>query len=118
MQRIAAIACELWLPSNEEVMELMEPKTEIIMIGHILEKKIVFKLYEAIKDINVDVKHCEITFTTLKEGIEEKKPSTMRFYLIGPKEERKKAIKEIEKLAKATGCGIEKIDYERLWEKK
>jgi hypothetical protein len=94
---------------------LIEPKTEIIMVGHVLEKGIVFKLYEAIKDIDVDVKHCEISFTTLKEGIEEKKPSTMRFYLVGPKKEREKAIKEIEKLSQDFGCGMESVDYDKLW---
>lgn len=94
---------------------MIEPKTEIIMVGHVLEKGIVFKLYEAIKDIDVDVKHCEISFTTLKEGIEEKKPSTMRFYLVGPKKEREKAIKEIEKLSQDFGCGMESVDYDKLW---
>jgi ACT domain-containing protein len=96
---------------------VIEPKTEIIMVGHILEKGIVFKLYEAIKDIDVDVKHCEISFTTLKDGIEEKKPSTMRFYLIGPKEERDKALKKIEELAQETGCGVQRVDYDKLWVK-
>jgi ACT domain-containing protein len=96
---------------------LIEPKTEIIIVGHILEKGIVFKLYEAIKNIDVDVKHCDISFTTLKEGIEERKPSTMRFYLVGPKEEREKAIKEIEKLAEKNDCGVEKVDYDKLWAK-
>jgi ACT domain-containing protein len=96
---------------------LIEPKTEIIIVGHILEKGIVFKLYEAIKNIDVDVKHCDISFTTLKEGIEERKPSTMRFYLVGPKEEREKAIKEIEKLAEENDCGVEKVDYDKLWAK-
>lgn len=96
---------------------MIEPKTEIIIVGHILEKGIVFKLYEAIKNIDVDVKHCDISFTTLKEGIEERKPSTMRFYLVGPKEEREKAIKEIEKLAEENDCGVEKVDYDKLWAK-
>jgi nitrogen regulatory protein PII-like uncharacterized protein len=85
------------------------------MIGHILENEIVFKLHEAIKDANIDVKHCEISFTTLKEGIEKRKPSTMRFYLVGPLEEREKAIKIIEDLAKDNDLGVETIDYDELW---
>ncbi len=97
---------------------MMEPKTEVLMVGHILEKGVVFKLHEAIKSIDVDVVHCEISFTTLKSGIEEKKPSTMRFYLVGSKSEREKAIAAIQSLAKSLGCGVQTIDYERLWEKK
>jgi ACT domain-containing protein len=97
---------------------MMEPKTEVIMIGHVLEKEIVFKLYEAIKDMDVDVKHCEVSFTTLKEGIEERKPSTMRFYLVGSEKDRKKAIKKIEDLAEENDCGIETIDYEKMWKKR
>jgi ACT domain-containing protein len=96
---------------------LIEPKTEIIMVGHILEKGIVFKLHEAIKDIDVDAKHCDISFTTLKEGIEEKKPSIMRFYLLGSKEDREKAIERIEALAEETNCEVERIDYDKLWVK-
>jgi len=60
---------------------LFEPKTEVIMVGHILEKGIILELYELIKDIDVDVKNFEISFTDLKEGMEKKKPSMMRFYL-------------------------------------
>jgi ACT domain-containing protein len=94
---------------------MVEARTEVIMIGHILENEIVFKLHEAIKDANIDVKHCEISFTTLKEGIEKRKPSTMRFYLVGPLEEREKAIKIIEDLAKDNDLGVETIDYDELW---
>ncbi|NOZ77213.1 MAG: hypothetical protein GXO65_06010 [Euryarchaeota archaeon] len=96
---------------------MMEPKTEVIMVGHILEKGIVFKLYEAIKDMDVDVKHCEVSFTTLKEGME-RKPSTMRFYLVGSPDDRKKAMKEIEDIAEKNDCGIETIDYEKMWKKR
>ncbi len=96
----------------------MEPKTEIIMVGHILEKNIIFEMYERIKDLKVDVRHCEISFTTLKEGIEKRKPSTMRCYLIGPKEERERAIAVIRKLAEEHDCGIETIDYEEMWKKR
>ncbi len=60
---------------------MFEPKTEVIMVGHILEKGIILELYELIKDIDVDVKNFEISFTDLKEGMEKKKPSMMRFYL-------------------------------------
>jgi len=95
----------------------MEPKTEIIIVGHILEKNIIFQVYEKIKDINVDVKHCEISFTTLKEGIEEKKPSTMRCYLVGPKEEREKAVAEMKKIAEKYGYGVQAIDYEEMWKR-
>ncbi len=97
---------------------MVEARTEVIMVGHILEDEIVFKLYEAIKDVDIDVKHCEISFTTLKEGIEKKKPSTMRFYLMGLSEEREKAIKIIEQLAKDNDLGVETIDFDKLWSRK
>ncbi len=96
---------------------MMEPKTEIIIVGHILEKNIIFQVYEKIKDIDVDVRHCEISFTTLKEGIEEKKPSTMRCYLVGPAEERKKAVEEIKKIAEKYGYAVHAVDYEEMWKK-
>jgi ACT domain-containing protein len=97
---------------------MVEARTEVIMVGHILENEIVFKLYEAIKDADVDVKYCEISFTTLKEGIERKRPSTMRCYLTGPLEEREKAVKTIEQLAKENDLGVETINYDELWAKK
>jgi ACT domain-containing protein len=97
---------------------MVEARTEIIMVGHILENEIVFKLHDAIKDSNVDVKHCEISFTTLKEGIEKKRPSTMRCYLVGSIEEREKAIKVIEELAKENDVGVETVNYDELWSKK
>ncbi|MEE9564298.1 MAG: hypothetical protein V3V63_01145 [Candidatus Hydrothermarchaeaceae archaeon] len=97
---------------------MVEARTEVIMVGHILEDEIVFKLYEAIRDVDIDVKHCEISFTTLKEGIEKKKPSTMRFYLMGLSEEREKAIKIIEQLAKDNDLGVETIDFDKLWSRK
>ena len=97
---------------------MVEARTEVIMVGHILEDEIVFKLYEAIKDVDIDIKHCEISFTTLKEGIEKKKPSTMRFYLMGLSEEREKAIKIIEQLAKDNDLGVETIDFDKLWARK
>ncbi len=97
---------------------MVEPRTEVIMVGHVLENEIVFKLYEALKDLEVDVKHCEISFTTLKEGIEKKKPSTMRFYLLGSVDERDNAIKIIEKLAKDNDLGVTTIDYDKLWSRK
>lgn len=93
----------------------MEPKTEIIIVGHILEEKIIFQVYEAIKDIDVDVKHCDISFTTLKEGIEEKKPSTMRCYLVGRKEDRDRAVKKIRQIADRYGYGVQVVDYEKMW---
>jgi len=97
---------------------MVEARTEIIMVGHILENEIVFKMHEAIKDAKIDVKHCEISFTTLKEGIEKKKPSTMRCYLIGPKEERERAVKILKELAKDNDLGVETIDYDELWARK
>lgn len=97
---------------------MVEARTEVIMVGHIIEDEIVFKLYEAIRDVDIDVKHCEISFTTLKEGIERKKPATMRFYLMGPSEEREKAIKIIEQLAKDNDLGVETIDFDKLWARK
>lgn len=97
---------------------MVEARIEVIMVGHILENEIVFKLHEAIKDVDVDVKHCEISFTTLKEGIEKKKPSTMRFYLIGPSEERERAVQLIKKLARDNDLGVETINYDELWARK
>jgi len=97
---------------------MVEARTEVIMVGHILESEIVFKLYDAIKDICVDVKHCEISFTTLKEGIEKKRPSTMRFYLIGPLDERESAVKVIKQLARENDLGVETINYDKLWTRK
>ncbi len=96
---------------------MFEPKTEVIMVGHILEKGIIFKLYELIKEMDVDVKNCDISFTTLKEGIEEKKPSMMRFYLLGSPEERGAALKKIEEMAKEYDCGIETVDHDALWKR-
>lgn len=89
---------------------LLEAKTEIRMIGHILEKGCIFKLADAIKDMDVEVMHCDVSFAALKAGIEEKMPSIMKFYLVGPKKEREKAVKKIEELAKDTEC---RIDYIR-----
>lgn len=97
---------------------MVEARTEVIMVGHILEDEIVFKLYDAIKDVGVDVKYCEISFTTLKEGIERKRPSTMRFYLVGPLDEREKAVRLIEKLTKDNDIGVETVNYDKLWAKK
>lgn len=97
---------------------MVEARTEVIMVGHILENEIVFKLYDAIKDVKADVKHCEISFTTLKDGIEKKRPSTMRFYLIGSVEEREMAVRIIEKLARENDLGVETINYDKLWVKK
>jgi hypothetical protein len=73
-----------------------------------LERGCIFKLSEVLKEIDVEVMHCEVSFAALKAGIEEKMPSIMRFYLVGPKKEREKAIKEIEKLADDLDC---RIDY-------
>ncbi|MFH1774193.1 MAG: hypothetical protein ABH874_04445 [Methanobacteriota archaeon] len=89
---------------------MLEAKTEVRMVGHILERDVIFKLSEAIKDIDVDVMHCEVSFAALKAGIEEKIPSIMRFYLVGSKKDREKAVQKIEKLAKDTEC---RIDYIR-----
>lgn len=97
---------------------MVEARTEIIMVGHILENEIVFKLHEAIKDLDIDVKHCEISFTTLKEGFGRKRPSTMRFYLVGPSEEREKTIQTIEQLAKDNDLGLETVNYDKLWSRK
>jgi hypothetical protein len=86
---------------------LLEAKTEIRMVGHILERGCIFKLSEILKDVDVEVMHCEVSFAALKAGIEEKMPSMMRFYLVGEQKERKKAVKLIEKLAKELDCRIE-----------
>lgn len=89
---------------------MLEAKTEVRMVGHILEREIIFKLSKALKDIDVEVMHCEVSFAALKSGIEEKMPSVMRFYLVGSKKDREKAVQKIEKLAKDTDC---RIDYIR-----
>jgi hypothetical protein len=88
---------------------LLEPKTEIRMVGHILEKGVIFELEKALRDIDVEVMHVEVSFAALKAGIEEKMPSFMRFYLVGPKEERERALEEVKRLAEKTGCRIENI---------
>lgn len=89
---------------------MLDPKTEIRMVGHILERGVIFKLSEILKDIDVEVMHCEVSFAALKAGIEEKMPSIMRFYLVGVKEERDKAVEKIKNLAKELEC---RIDYIR-----
>jgi hypothetical protein len=89
---------------------LLEAKTEVRIVGHILEKGFIFKLSDAIKDLDVEVMHCEVSFAALKAGIEEKMPSIMRFYLVGPKKERERALEKIEKLA---GEINGRIDYIR-----
>jgi len=86
---------------------LLEAKTEIRMVGHILERECIFKLSEALKDINVEVMHCEVSFAALKAGIEEKMPSIMRFYLVGEKKDRDKAVEKIKALASELDCRIE-----------
>lgn len=96
---------------------MFEPKTEVIMVGHILEKGIILELYELIKDIDVDVKNFEISFTDLKEGMEKKKPSMMRFYLLGSPEKRADTVKKIEEMAKEHDCGIETVDHDALWKR-
>ncbi len=92
---------------------MLEAKTEIRMVGHVLEREVIFKLSEAIKNIDVEVMHCEVSFAALKAGVEEKMPSFMRFYLVGPKAERENGVAAVEKLAEETDCKIEYI-RERL----
>ena len=89
---------------------MLETKTEIRMVGHILERGVIFELSKIIKDLDVEVMHCDVSFAALKAGIEERMPSVMRFYLVGPKPQRQKVIKAIEKMAKKLDC---KIDYIR-----
>jgi hypothetical protein len=79
------------------------------MVGHILERGCIFKLSEVLKDVDVEVMHCEVSFAALKAGIEEKMPSIMRFYLVGDRKDRKKAVQIIKKLAKELDCKIEYI---------
>lgn len=88
---------------------MLEAKTEVRMVGHILERQCIFRLSEVLKDVDVEVMHCEVSFAALKAGIEEKMPSMMRFYLVGEKKERKKAVSVIKKLAKELDCSIESI---------
>lgn len=87
---------------------MLEAKTEVRMVGHILEREVIFKLSEELKDMDVEVMHCEVSFAALKAGIEEKMPSVMRFYLVGAREDREKALVIVKKIAEETGC---RIDY-------
>jgi ACT domain-containing protein len=87
---------------------MLEVKTEVRIIGHILEREVIFKLSKDLDDIDVEVMHCEVSFAALKAGIEEKMPSVMRFYLVGAKEDREKALSRIKKIAEETEC---RIDY-------
>jgi len=88
---------------------LLEPKTEIRMVGHILEKGVIFELEKAIRDLDVEVMHVEVSFAALKAGVEERMPSIMRFYLVGSKEDREVAVDTVKKVAEKTGCKIEYI---------
>ncbi|NOZ82582.1 MAG: hypothetical protein GXN98_02005 [Euryarchaeota archaeon] len=88
---------------------MLEPKTEIRMVGHILEKGVIFELEKALRDVDVEVMHVEVSFAALKAGVEEKMPSIMRFYLVGPEEERGKALEIVRNLAEETGCRIEHV---------
>ena len=87
---------------------MLEVKTEVRVVGHILEREVIFKLSEELKDVDIDVMHCEVSFAALKAGIEEKMPSVMHFYLVGAKEDREKALAIVKKIAKETDC---RIDY-------
>ncbi len=87
---------------------MLENKTEIRINGHILEREFIFKLSTKLKDVNVEVMHCEVSFASLNAGIEEKMPSAMKFYLVGTKENRDVALEKIGQLAKYTQC---EIDY-------
>ena len=86
---------------------MLEAKTEIRMVGHILERECIFKLSDVLKDIDVEVMHCEVSFAALKAGVEEKMPSIMRFYLVGEKKDRDAAVEKIKTLAEDLDCRIE-----------
>ncbi len=88
---------------------MLDAKTEVRIVGHILEREVIFKLSEVLKDVDAEVMHCEVSFAALKAGIEEKMPSIMRFYLVGNEKDRKNAISIIKKLAKELDCRIEYI---------
>jgi len=79
------------------------------MVGHILEKGVIFKLEEALRDCEVEVMHVEVSFAALKAGVEERMPSIIRFYLVGSEEERRNAAKVVERVAEETECKIEYI---------
>ncbi len=89
---------------------MLETKIEIRMIGHILERQIIFKLAEAIKDLDVEIMHVDVSFAALKAGIEERMPSVMTFFLVGKEEDKKKALERIIELARENDI---KIDYIR-----
>ncbi len=88
---------------------MLEKKTRIRIVGHVLERGFIFKLSEAIKDIDVEVMHVDVSFAALKAGIEEKMPSVMKFYLVGTDENRRSALKKIEEISKETECTIDSI---------
>jgi hypothetical protein len=88
---------------------LLEEKTEIRMVGHILEREIIFKLSDALKDVDVEVMHVEVSFAALKAGVEERMPSFMRFFLVGSKAERDKAVDIVKSLAEENGMNIDYI---------
>lgn len=88
---------------------MLEEKTEIRMVGHILERELIFKLSEKLKDMDVEVMHVEVSFAALKAGVEERMPSFMRFFLVGSKEERDKGVEIVKKLAEENGIDIDYI---------
>jgi hypothetical protein len=88
---------------------LLEEKTEIRMVGHILEREIIFKLSEKLKDVDVEVMHVEVSFAALKAGVEERMPSFMRFFLVGSKAERDRGVEIVKKLAEENGMDIDYI---------
>lgn len=88
---------------------MLDPKTEIRMVGHILEKGVIFKLEEALREVDVEVMHVEVSFAALKAGVEERMPSIIRFYLVGSEEERARATEVVKKIAEETDCRIEYI---------
>ncbi len=88
---------------------MLEAKTEVKIIGHVLERDVIFKISDELKDLDVEVMHCDVSFAALKAGIEEKMPSVMRFYLVGAKEDREDALDRIKKIAEATECRIDHV---------
>ncbi len=88
---------------------MLEPKTEIRMVGHILERDVIFKLAEALKDVDAEVMHVEVSFAALKAGVEERMPSIMRFYLVGSQQDREKALEIVRRVAEENDCKIEHI---------
>lgn len=80
---------------------------EVQIVGHIIEKDILPKLYEVIKDFeNVDATNISISFASIKRSMGGKMFSVLKFYLIGPANKRERAFERIRKIASENDCTV------------